>query len=99
MSPWISQASIQLASETAIQNVFNKSRFSGTRHTGHHDKQTQRERNIDVFEIVLARSEYRDRLAVGMAAFVRNRDRKIAGDVTTRQRRLVLCDVLRRSLS
>ena len=62
--------SVELSGQCAVQNVVDQSRFSRARHARHHRHDPERKCDVEILQIIFARAQNRDRLAVRLPAFV-----------------------------
>ena len=74
---------IELLRKRAIENVVDQRGFAGAGNTGDHGEKAERKRDIYLLQIVGARAEDLDGLAVGAAAFFGDRDLGLATEVLT----------------
>ena len=88
---------VQLCGERAIQNVVDQGRFSGTGNAGDHREQTERNRHVDIFQVVAVRAENRDRLTVRAAALGRHGDLRLPRQVLAGERSGIRGDFLGRA--
>ena len=54
---------IEMPRERAMQNVLDERRLPRTRHTGHGDEQPERNLDVEIAQVVLARAEHANRAA------------------------------------
>ena len=59
---------VELSCQSAVQNVIDQGGFAGARDAGHNRHHAQRKGDVKILEIIFARTQNRDRVAVGMAA-------------------------------
>src|SRR5467141_147557 len=74
---------IEFLRERAIKNVVDERGFAGTRDAGDDSEQAERQRDVDILEIVGAGAENLNGFAVGAAAFFRDGDFCGAAEVLT----------------
>ena len=78
----------ELIRERFVDDLVHERRLAGAGHTCHRDELADREIDVDAFQIVLGRTEYREP-AVVVGAALRHLDRTCAGEELTRDRLLV----------
>ena len=77
---------VELVGEDVVEDVVDQRRLAGPGHPGDRDQRPQRERHGDVLEVVLARADDGDHLAVARSSDRRDRDLATAGEVLPRDR-------------
>ena len=73
MCPWPLLGSVQPARECLLQNVGDEGALATSRDTGHGNEFAEREGNIELAQIVLARPLNRDRFTAPLTARLRHR--------------------------
>src|SRR5882762_351937 len=76
---------IEFLRERAIKNVVDERGFAGARHAGHDGEQAERQRDVDILEIVGASAENLYRFPVGAAALFGDEDLRCAAEVLAGQ--------------
>ena len=75
---------IERRSQIFVQYFVHERAFSATRYTRYAGKQSERDRNIDIFQVVFTRTLYREPSSVGLAALGRDGNELSAAEVLPR---------------
>ena len=82
MLPGYCPGPVQLFSQTFIKNLIYKRTFTGAGYTSHAGQHAQRKLHINIFQVVLFRSPYRQPTA-RLLSFLRNRDPQSPAQIGT----------------
>ena len=90
---------VELGSQGVIENIIYQSGFSAAAHACHHGKDSERNADINIFEIVGAGAVNRQHPAIALAAMLGNRDKFAAAKIGTGNRCRHLLNFFYRTLS